>query len=64
LQGERAMKKTVRGAFGYAVFILILIAAIGSTSLFLSFNKRLVGGKQIEALIVEWDQVMTGSIKK
>ena len=58
------MKKTVRGAVEYAVFILIIIAAIGSTSLLLSFNKRLLGAKQIEALIVEWDQVMTGSIKK
>jgi hypothetical protein len=58
------MKKTIRGTVEYAVFILIIIAAIGSTSLFLSFNKRLVGGKQIEALIVEWDQVMTGSIRK
>ena len=57
------MQKTIRAAIQYMAFILIMVAAVGSTSLLLSFNKHLVGGKQMEALIVEWDQVMTGSIK-
>jgi hypothetical protein len=58
------MKNAIRRALDYAVLILVVAAAVGSTSLFLSFNKRLLGAKEIQALIVEWDQVMTGSIKK
>jgi hypothetical protein len=58
------MRNTIRRALDYAVLILIVAAAVDSTSLFLSFNKRLQGAKDIQALIVEWDQVMTGSIKK
>jgi hypothetical protein len=58
------MRNTIRRALDYAVLILIVAAAVGSTSVFLSFNKRLLGAKEIQALIVEWDQVMTGSIKK
>jgi hypothetical protein len=58
------MRNTIRRALDYAVLILIVAAAVGSTSVFLSFNKRLLGAKEIQALIVEWDQVMTRSIKK
>ena len=58
------MKKTIRGVLNYAVLILVMLAAIGTTSIFLSFNKRLVGGQQMEALIAEWDHVLTGSINK
>ena len=58
------MRNTIRRALDYAVLILTVAAAVGSTSLFLSFNKHLLGAKEIQALIVEWDQVMTGSIKK
>jgi hypothetical protein len=58
------MKNAIHRALDYAVLILIVAAAVGSTSLLLSFNKRLLGASEIQALIVEWDQVMTGSIKK
>ena len=58
------MKKTLRGVLNYAVLILVMLAAIGTTSIFLSFNKQFVGGQQMEALIAEWDHVLTGSINK
>jgi hypothetical protein len=58
------MKNTIRAALNYTVLTLIVLAAIGTTSIFLTFNKRLVGGQQMEALIAEWDHVLTGSTNK